>query len=467
MQAALAPAGAAHALHAFPQVAGSSLDLQSAPHLWNPGLHLESQAWLLVQIGVLLGTPLHAVHAVDPQDSTLLLSLHSFPQRWKPALHLKAHFVPSHVESASLGWAHGVQAVPHEVVALFGTQFPSQSCVPLAQTPLQALSLATHSPAHSLRLAGQAAPHLVPSQVAVPAIGVGQALHDIPQVSGSLSLTQASLHLWYAWSHCRAHLSPSQDVLPLAEVGQGVQEAPQKLRLVDSTQMPLQKFLPKSQVPSQGASFATQASLQSLRSLGHAMPQRTPSQVAEPPLTLGQGTHATPQLVGSRLSTQAPLQLCWPVGHSPISGIEAGVAAPSDSGPVTGASTGVAGPAVPSGILGPEPPAAPPGLAGDESAGQPPGSASNLAQSTVLRFRHAQSAVNPRRERVRKAFIVPTFEWRADKLRSDGAKRAIFLPEDGISPTTSKGRGANEDSPRGENGVSSYEGLLPPCQDGR
>jgi hypothetical protein len=71
--------GAEQGEHDPPHVATSLLDLQSAPHLWNPELHFESQDWPLLHVGVALGTSLQRSQAEAPHESTLLLSLHSIP----------------------------------------------------------------------------------------------------------------------------------------------------------------------------------------------------------------------------------------------------------------------------------------------------------------------------------------------------------------------------------------------------
>jgi hypothetical protein len=131
-----------------------------------------------------------------PQDIALLSSLHSVPlHKWYPVRQVKPHLLPSQVASEAVGGVQGEQDVPHEVVLLLGTQFPPQSCEPDGQTPLHALSFPMQLPAHNFDPFGQVAPHLVPSHVALPPMGMGQALHDVPHVFGSLSLTHASPHL--------------------------------------------------------------------------------------------------------------------------------------------------------------------------------------------------------------------------------------------------------------------------------
>jgi hypothetical protein len=50
------------------------------------------------------------------------------------------------------------------------------------------------APAHSFIPDGQAPPHMVPSQVAVPPVGIGQALHDVPHPDVLVFAMQALPH---------------------------------------------------------------------------------------------------------------------------------------------------------------------------------------------------------------------------------------------------------------------------------
>ena len=96
-------------------------------------------------------------------------------------------------------------------------------------------------------------------------------------------------------------MSPSQVVRPSGDDGQGEQEEPQALRLVASTQMPLHRFLPAGQAPSQGFPSGTQLSRQAFWPAGQETPQRVPSQVAVPPVMVGQGWQETPHVSGDVL----------------------------------------------------------------------------------------------------------------------------------------------------------------------
>jgi hypothetical protein len=60
----------------------------------------------------------------------------------------------------------------------------------------QAAAAATQAPLHSFMVAGQVPPQVPWVHVAVPPIGTGQAVHDIPQLLVAVSLTHLSLHRW-------------------------------------------------------------------------------------------------------------------------------------------------------------------------------------------------------------------------------------------------------------------------------
>jgi hypothetical protein len=138
---------------------------------------------------------LHAVHDVDPQLLTLLFSTHAELHRCAPALHMEPQLLPLQVAVAFAGVGHMVQDVePHDVTLVFDWHVPEQSCAPAAQTPMQDCACGIQMPAHSLEPPGQAPPHDVPSQVAVPPVGTGHAVHDAPQLDTLVLETQAPLH---------------------------------------------------------------------------------------------------------------------------------------------------------------------------------------------------------------------------------------------------------------------------------
>ena len=106
------------------------------------------------------------------------------------------HVVPSQAALPFMGLAQGVQLTPQELRLMLLTHMPLQLCVPPGHTPLQARFTAMQAPAHSLRPAGQAPPHEVPSQVALPPVGTGHGVHDMPHDIGSLLLGQALPQAW-------------------------------------------------------------------------------------------------------------------------------------------------------------------------------------------------------------------------------------------------------------------------------
>jgi hypothetical protein len=133
-------------------------------------------------------------------------------------------------------------------------------------------------------------------------------------------------------------LSPSQLVTPLADVGQGVHEVPQAATLMASTHSPLHGFLPAGQLPSHTASRSTHRSRQTFLPSGHITPHLMPSQVAAPPIGLGQGSQADPQLADEVLSTQPTVgHVCFPGGQTGSGGIATGASAepPDPPGPPT------------------------------------------------------------------------------------------------------------------------------------
>jgi len=80
--------------------------------------------------------------------------------------------------------------VPHEFVLVLGWQIPLQSWLPDGHEPMHDDIEAMHAPKHSFCPVGQLPLHDVPSQVAVPPVGTGHAMHDVPQVATSVLLAQ-------------------------------------------------------------------------------------------------------------------------------------------------------------------------------------------------------------------------------------------------------------------------------------
>jgi hypothetical protein len=114
-------------------------------------------------------------------------------------LQAQAHVPPAAHEAVALvGAVQAVHEAPHELTLVFERHRPLQACVPAGQsTPLQAWVLATQAPAQRRVFAGQAAPQLVPSHVAVPPVGAVHAVHEeAPQVAGEVLLTHAAPQRW-------------------------------------------------------------------------------------------------------------------------------------------------------------------------------------------------------------------------------------------------------------------------------
>ena len=147
------------------------------------------------QVAVAFAGGVQAVHDVAPQLEVLPFETHALPHRWKPALQVKPHLVPSQVGLALAGAAHAVHdVVPQLFVLLFDWHVPEQSCEPGAQTPMHDAVLAMHTPAHSFIPDGHIPPHIVPSQVGVPPVGIGQAVQEVPHPDVLVFATQAVPH---------------------------------------------------------------------------------------------------------------------------------------------------------------------------------------------------------------------------------------------------------------------------------
>ena len=116
---------------------------------------------------------------------------HWLSHLWKFELHLKSQEVPSQVAVAFAGGAQGVQRLPQLATSVLETQFPLQSCLPLAHMALQGWAVAMQTPAQSLVSEGHCVPHLIPSQVALPPVGAGQGeAQAVPQFMRDLLSTQ-------------------------------------------------------------------------------------------------------------------------------------------------------------------------------------------------------------------------------------------------------------------------------------
>jgi hypothetical protein len=111
-------------------------------------------------------------------------------------LQVKPQLVPLQVAAPLAGTEQDVQEAPQLLVPLFDWQVPLQSCVPAGHTPLHDWFCGMQDPAQSFWPVGQLPPQDVPSQVAAPPVGTGQALHVVPQVAASLLLAQVLPQAW-------------------------------------------------------------------------------------------------------------------------------------------------------------------------------------------------------------------------------------------------------------------------------
>jgi hypothetical protein len=283
------------------------------------------------------------------------------PQALKPAWQLNAQLAPSHVAAPLSGAGQGAHRVPHDITLASVRHCPPQSCVPDGHCPMQTWSAGMHAFAQSRWPVGHAAPHVVPSHVAVPPVGAGQGSQDAPQCSMAAPSTHTPPHAWkrvvHASWHARAgeqvaipfggvpqscevqqppsgaqvpsghdlypapqlapHAWPSHVAVPLAGVGQPVQAlGPQLLRLVSDAQRPLQPCVPVGQTALQGLASGTHAPAQSFWSLGQAPPQVVPSHVAMPPTGGAHAVQELPQVCTDVSTTQAAPQRWWPAAQS-------------------------------------------------------------------------------------------------------------------------------------------------------
>ena len=194
LQVAVALAGGTHGVHDVPQLLVLVFDEQVPLQLWKPVLQVNPHA-LPSQVALALLGGVHAAHDVAPQLLVLLFDAQAPLQLWKPVLQVNPQEVPLQVGLALLGGMHAVhEVVPQLLVLLSDWQVPVQSCEPDGQTPMHEALLAMQAPAHSFIPDGQVPPHVVPSHVAVPPVGTGHALHDVPQPAVLVLATQAVPH---------------------------------------------------------------------------------------------------------------------------------------------------------------------------------------------------------------------------------------------------------------------------------
>lgn len=138
-----------------------------------------------------VGQTVHdAPHAVASPSSA-----QPAPHRCVPVTHWKPHDDPSQVACvAPAGTGQGWQEVPQALGSVSAGHRPPQACWVGEHFPVQAAAASMHAPRHSCMLAGQAPPHDVPSQVAVPFAGAWQGVHEAPQVWTSSLATHPPGH---------------------------------------------------------------------------------------------------------------------------------------------------------------------------------------------------------------------------------------------------------------------------------
>jgi hypothetical protein len=147
----------------------------------------------VVQMAEPFGSP-GQITQVEPQAVGELSAEHVLPHAWYPVAQMTEQDVPLHeAEDAPVGTGHGVHELPHEFTFMLSAHTPPQSWVPLAHLPMQAWLLGTQTPLQAIWPVGQVPPHIPSTQVALPPVGSGHAVHDEPQVAGLVSLTHVLL----------------------------------------------------------------------------------------------------------------------------------------------------------------------------------------------------------------------------------------------------------------------------------
>jgi hypothetical protein len=157
------------------------------------------------------------------------------------------------------------------------------------------------------------------------------------------------------------HFVPSQVAVPCVGVGHAVQEVPQLATLAFAEQVPPQSWLPPGQSPPHDIASGTHAVAHSFVPAGQVAPQELPSQVASPPTGTKHGLQLCPQCVTSMFDTHYPPHRCA-FGPQPVSALPASEATEAPSR--LASSVPVAPPiAPPPASTAPAPAAAPPSVA--------------------------------------------------------------------------------------------------------
>jgi hypothetical protein len=189
-------------------------------------------------------------------------------------------------------------------------------CIPVGQTPLQALALGIQMPAHSLVGAGQAGMHANPSQVTLPPpVGTWQAVHDVRSFGPQVATARLSTHLppqrWKPVLHLTAQAPLTQAAAPLGSVGQLAQLVPQPVGSSSAAHR-VPAPVPQTWVPAPQVKLHVE-----------------PLQLALAPVGLGQVVHDIPQVSTLVFMAQRPLQLWVPVGHTSEQGAVLAMQAPA------------------------------------------------------------------------------------------------------------------------------------------
>jgi hypothetical protein len=137
---------------------------------------------------------------------------------------------------APVGTGQGVHELPHELTESLARHWPSQLCVAPVHMFMHAVPSGMQVPAHSCLPAGHAPPQRPPLQVAVPPAGAGQGVHELPQVAGSLSLTQRPSHRCEPGLQVTVHVPDTHAAAPSGSPGHMRHELPHAAALSSRAQ---------------------------------------------------------------------------------------------------------------------------------------------------------------------------------------------------------------------------------------
>jgi hypothetical protein len=244
----------------------------------------------LLQTAIAFGW-LQSIQAA-PQREPSVVGKQALPHAWSPLLQVNPQLVPLQVGVLSGGGAHAAHDVAPQLEVLeLDTQAPLQLCEPLLHVN----------------------PQVVPLQVGVLLAGGVHATHDVaPQLEVLELDTQAPLQLWKPVLQVKPQEVPLQVGVLLAGVVHATHDVPQLAGLVFDAQVPAQLWKPALQV------------------IPHV--PVTPLHTAVPfGPGVGHATQVGPQKLVLVSLWQMPLQLCVPVGHTPLQAFAFGMHAPAHS----------------------------------------------------------------------------------------------------------------------------------------